>query len=442
MSHPSPPGPHDTPPAALLYAMRRDPIAFFTKLAAEHGDFVRFQIGAENSYHFVNHPDVIKEVLVNQDHQFTKWFAVDRIKEVLGEGLFVSEGEFHSRQRRLSQPAFHRHRIAQYADTMVQLTVELRQSWCDGAVVDICQEMNSLAMQIVAKTLFGADMAHEAVEIRDALSEILDQFERSVLPEADRPDFEAARARLDAAIYRIIKERRASGEDRGDLLSMLLAAHDAEGDGRGMTDVQLRDEAMTIFLAGHETTANAMAWCWYLLSTNPACAARFYAEVDEVLGSRRGTLEDVPKLAYATMVFAEALRMYPPVWVVGRRAKVDCEIGGYLIPAKSVVLLSPYVTQRDPRYFPEPSQFDPERWTPEAKAARPKFSYFPFSSGSRSCLGEPFAWMEGVLCLATLAQTFRLQLVPGHRIALQPQLTLRAKYGIRMQLERRSDTLS
>ena len=419
--------------------MRRDPLAFFTRLATEYGDVVRFQIGAENSYYLVNHPDVIKEVLVNEDHHFTKWFAVDRIKEVLGEGLFVSEGEFHSRQRRLSQPAFHRHRIAQYAGAMVDLTVDLRESWSTGATVDICQEMNSLAMQIVAKTLFGADMAREAREIREALSEILDQFERSMLPEADRADFEAARARLDAAIYRIIKERRASGEDRGDLLSMLLAAHDAEGDGSGMTDLQLRDEAMTIFLAGHETTATAMAWCWYLLSTNPACEERFYAEVDQVLGSRRAGLEDVPQLPYATMVFAEALRLYPPVWVVGRRAKVDCEIGGYSIPANSVVLLSQYVMQRDPRYFPEPDKFDPERWTPEAKAARPKFSYFPFSSGSRSCLGEPFAWTEGVLCLATLAQTHRFQLVPEHRIALQPQLTLRAKYGIRMRVERRSD---
>lgn len=442
MSRLTPPGPHATPPTALLYAMRRDPIGFFTGLAAEYGDIVRFQLGAENSYYFLNHPDLIKEVLVNQDDHFTKWFAVDRIKEVLGQGLFVSEGDFHSRQRRLSQPAFHRHRIAQYADAMVQLTEDLRESWSGKATVDLCQEMNSLAMQIVAKTLFGADMSGEAVEIREALSEILDQFERSTLPEADRADFEAARARLDAAIYRIIKERRASGEDRGDLLSMLLAAHDAEGDGQGMTDVQLRDEAMTIFLAGHETTANAMAWCWYLLSTNPECATRFYAEVDEVLGQRRAGLEDVPKLAYTTKVFAESLRLYPPIWVVGRCAKVDCEIGGYTIPANSVVLLSQYVTQRDPRYFPEPSQFDPERWTPEAKAARPKFSYFPFSSGSRSCLGEPFAWVEGVLCLATLAQTHRFQLVPGHRIVLQPQLTLRAKYGIRMQVERRSDVAS
>jgi cytochrome P450 len=313
----------------------------------------------------------------------------------------------------------------------------LHDGWRDGDVVDMCQEMNSLAMQIVAKTLFGADMAHETREIGDALSVILDQFERSMLPEADRADFESARARLDAAIYRIIKERRLSGEDRGDLLSMLLTAHEAEDDGHAMTDLQLRDEAMTIFLAGHETTANALAWCWYLLSANPACEERFYAEVDDVLGGRPAKLEDVPGLAYAAMVFSEALRLYPPVWVIGRRAKVDCKIGEYVIPANSVVLLSQYVTHRDPRYFPEPTKFDPERWTPEAKAARPKFSYFAFSSGSRSCLGEAFAWTEGVLCLATLAQKYRFRLVPDHRIALQPQLTLRAKYGIRMRLERR-----
>jgi cytochrome P450 len=417
--------------------MRRDPIGFFIKLKAEFGDFVRFQVGAENSYYLVNHPDTIKEVLVNQDSNFTKWFAVDRIREVLGDGLLVSEGDFHSRQRRLSQPAFHRHRIAHYASDMVDLAMKLRESWSDGAIVDICGEMNSLAMQIVAKTLFGADMAREVEEIREALSGILDQFERSMLAEADRVDFEAAVGRLDTAIYSIIKERRASGEDRGDLLSMLLAAQDAEGDGSGMTDIQLRDEVMTIFLAGHETTATAMAWCWYLLSAHPACEERFYAEVDQVIGKRQAGLEDVSKLPYATMVFAEALRLYPPVWAIARRAKADCEIGGYPIAAGSIFLLSPYVMHRDPRYFPEPAQFDPERWTPEAKAARPKFSYFPFSSGSRSCLGEPFAWVEGVLCLATVAQTHRFSLVPGHRIALQPQLTLRAKHGIRMQVTRR-----
>jgi cytochrome P450 len=432
-----PPGPHDSAPAALLYSMRRDPIAFFTKLATEYGDFVQFNLGAPLPYYLVNHPDYIKAVLATFDRSFTKWFAIDYIKDVLGQGLFVSEGEFHHRQRRLSQPAFHRERIAAYADVMVGLAADLRSTWKDGAVVDVCAEMNSLAMMIVAKTLFGADVESDAEAIRTALSQILAQFERSTLPEADRADFEAARDRLDRTIYRIIRQRRASGESRGDLLSLLLEAHDLESDGGSMTDQQLRDEVMTIFLAGHETTANALAWTWYLLSENPDVEERFHAELDGILQGALPGFNDMPRLPYTAMIFAEALRLYPPLWAIGRRAAEGCQIGGYSIEAGSVVILSPYVTQRDPRFFAEPTRFDPQRWTTEAKAARPKFSYFPFSAGSRSCLGEGFAMTEAVLCLATLGQRFRLRLVPDQPIALQPQLSLRARNGIQMSIELR-----
>jgi cytochrome P450 len=212
--------------------------------------------------------------------------------------------------------------------------------------------------------------------------------------------------------------------------------------GERQADRQVRDEALTIFLAGHETTANAMAWTWYLLSQEPEAEARFLEEVDRVLNGRLATFEDFPRLTFTTMIFSEALRLYPPLWIVGRRALVDCEIGEYRIPAGSIVLLSQYVSHRDARYYAEPARFAPERWTPEARAERPKFSYFPFSGGSRSCLGEHFAWMEGVLCLATIAQKYRLRLVPDHPVELQPQLTLRARHGIRMQLERRSSSAS
>ena len=418
--------------------MRRDPLDFFSRLAREHGDIVRFRLGDhEHNLYLLNHPDYIREVLVTQDRSFTKWFSVERIKEVLGEGLFVSEGEFHLRQRRLSQPAFHRERIASYADQMVSLATRLRERWQAEVVLDVCREMNWLAMMIVSSTLFGANVESDAEEIRDALSEILDQFERSILPQADRDDFEAALSRLDAVIYRIIQQRRATGEDRGDLLSMLLLAQDMEGDGGRMTDLQVRDEAMTIFLAGHETSANALAWSWYLLSLHPEVEAKFHEEVDRTLEGRLPRMDDVPSLALTGRIFAEALRLYPPLWATGRQAMEECHIGGYTIPAGSVVILSPYVTHRDPRWFPEPDRFDPERWTVEARSARPRFSYFPFSAGSRACLGEAFAGVEGVLCLATLAQKWKLRLASDHPIVLQPQLTLRARNGIKMRIEPR-----
>lgn len=425
-------------PSAALYAMRRDPLAFFTRLAREQGDIARFRLGDhEHDLYLFNHPDYIRDVLVTQDRNFTKWFSIDRIKEVLGDGLFVSEGEYHLGQRRLSQPAFHRERIASYADQMTLLALRLRERWQVGAIIDVCREMNWLAMMIVASTLFGADVESDAEQIRAALSEILDQFERSVLPHADRGDFENAMSRLDAVIYRIIKQRRAIGTDRGDLLSMLLLAEDTEGGGGKMTDLQVRDEAMTIFLAGHETSANALAWSWYLLSGHLDVEAQFHNEVDRTLDGRAPRLDDVTNLPLTARIFAEALRLYPPVWAIGRRAIRECRIVDCTLPAGSVVVLSQYVTQRDARWFPNPEAFDPGRWTPEARSARPRFSYFPFSAGSRACLGEAFAGMEGVLCLAALGQTWKLRLVPGHPIVLQPQLTLRARNGIKMRVESR-----
>jgi cytochrome P450 len=418
--------------------MRRDPLEFFTRLAREHGDIVRFRLGDhEHDLYLLNHPDYIKDVLVTRDRSFTKWFSIDRIKQVLGDGLFVSEGEVHRRQRRLSQPAFHWERIASYADQMVSLAMELRERWEQGAVIDVTREMNWLAMMIVGSTLFGANVESDAEQIRAALDEILVQFERSILPHADREDFDKALNRLDAAVYRIIQERRKTGEDRGDLLSMLLLAHDSEVEGGRMTDLQLRDEAMTIFLAGHETSANAMAWTWYLLSQHPEVEAKFHEEVDRQLGGRRPSMTDVPDLSFTSRVFAEAIRLYPPLWVIGRRATEECQIGPYMLPAGSVVILSQYVTHRDARWYPEPLRFDPERWLPAARSERPRFSYFPFSAGSRSCLGEAFAGTEGVLCLATVAQKWKLELVSSTPIALQPQLTLRARYGIKMRPERR-----
>ena len=424
-----PPGP-GTPPAANLYALRRDPLGFFEKLARDFGDVVRFNTGARDMF-LINHPDLIQELLVTRDRSFAKWFAIDRTRELLGEGLFVSEGACHQRQRKLAQPAFHRERIAHYSAVMTDCAGEMRDRWRDGTTLDLAAEMNRLTMLIVAKTLFGADVAAETDEVGAALSTILALFERSTLPPDEVAEFDHARERLDATVLRIIEQRRASGEDRGDLLSMLLAAHD-ENDGSGMSDRQIRDEAMTIFLAGHETTGNALIWTWYLLSQNASVEAELHAELARVLNGRAPVMADFPRLTATRRIFSEALPLYPPVWAVGRRALCEVDLGGYRVPADSVVIASQYITHRDARWFPEPHHFDPERWLDERAESRPRFSFFPFSAGSRGCLGENFAWMEAALILATLAQRWRLELAPAQRIALQPQLTLRPKFGMRM----------
>ncbi|HKC65273.1 MAG TPA: cytochrome P450, partial [Pyrinomonadaceae bacterium] len=251
--------------------------------------------------------------------------------------------------------------------------------------------------------------------------------------------FEKAKERLDATIYRIIEERRACNVDRGDLLSMLLSARDVEDDGGQMTDLQVRDEVMTLFLAGHETTANALTWTWYLLSEHPEVEAKLHEELDAVLEGRTPTIEDLPRLSYTEMVLMESIRLYPPAWAIGRLALKDHEIGDYTIPAKSLVLLSPYVTHRDARFFPEPDRFDPERWTVEARDARTQFSYFPFGGGPRRCIGEGFAWMEGILLIASFAREWRMRLIPNHRVEPNPVITLRPKFGMKMRIEKRGE---
>jgi cytochrome P450 len=440
-----PPGPKTLLPGAHLLALRRDPIGFLTKLARDYGDIAHFNIGSQQVF-LLNHPDYIHDVLVTHHKKFIKGRGLQMAKRLLGEGLLTSEGEFHRRQRRLAQPAFHRQRIAGYGATMVAYGLRLQERWHEGETLDMAQEMMRLTLAIAGKTLFDADVEAEANEIGQALTSAMELFRTVTLPFAELLEklplpmtrrFRRAKARLDATIYRIINERRSSGEDRGDLLSMLLLQQDVEGDGGSMSDEQLRDEVMTIFLAGHETTANALTWTWYLLSQHPEVEAKLHAEIDTVLAGRLPTAEDVPKLRYTEMVLAEAMRLYPPAWVMGRRALEDYQIGHYLAPAGSILLMSQYLMHHDERYYPEPFRFDPERWEPEAKATRPPFAYFPFGGGPRRCIGEGFAWMEGVLLLATLAGRWRMRLAPGHRVELQPLITLRPKYGMQMRLEQR-----
>ena len=426
----------------IEFARRRLP--FMVESAKKYGDIVFFKVGNERIYLF-NHPDLIRDVLVTNQKNFTKSRALDRAKRVLGEGLLTSEGDFHLRQRRLAQPAFHRDRIAAYGRSMVEYADRARSSWSDGRSVNLHDEMMRLTLAIVAKTLFSADVEKESTEIGEALTTTFDAFNLGILPFSELLEklplpyikrFEAARARLDKTIYRIIDEHRATGEDTGDLLSMLLLAQDTEGDGGGMTDVQVRDEAMTIFLAGHETTANALSWTWYLLSQHPEIESRFHREVD-ALGGRLPRPEDLARLPFTRMILAESMRLYPPAWAVGRRAINEFVAGGYSIPARSMVLMSQYITHRDPRFHPDPERFDPERWLPEMAAMRPKFSYFPFGGGTRVCIGEQFGWMEGILILATIAQKWRFRYLGSAPPGVDPKITLRPAGGLSMRIERR-----
>ncbi|HEU4386584.1 MAG TPA: cytochrome P450 [Blastocatellia bacterium] len=438
-----PPGPKPRIPGSTIIKLRRDRLGFFTELARDYGDIAHFKVGPTDAF-LVSHPDYIKEILVTRTRNFTKSRGLEMAKKVLGDGLLTSEGEFHLRQRRLVQPAFHRQRIAGYAAVMADYSMRMRERWTAGQTLDVWQEMMRVTLSIAGKTLFDADVEAEAREIGDAMRDLIRMFNRVTYPFADFLEklplpgnfkFIRARERLDSIIYRIIAERRASGEDRGDLLSMLLDAQDEEGGGDRMTDQQVRDEALTLFLAGHETTANALTWTWYLLSQNPDAQRRLHEEIDSVLAGSVPADADIPRLKYTEMVFAESMRMYPPAWTIGRRAIEDFELGGYLIPAKSSLLMSQYIVHRDPRFYPDPSRFDPLRWTAEARATRPAFSYFPFGGGPRICIGESFAWMEGVLVLAAVAQKWRLRLVPGHKVRMDPGITLRPKYGMRMQAE-------
>jgi len=440
-----PPGPKARFPFQFFLEVARNPLAMMIAMSRDYGDIAHYKIGPQHLF-FFNHPDLIRDVLVTNQKIFHKSRGLERAKRLLGNGLLTSEDEFHLRQRRLAQPAFHRQRINAYAATMVDFAERTRSGWHHGATVDMHIEMMRLTLGIVAKTLFDADVDSEAAEIGNAMTTAFESFNYAMLPFTEYLDhvpipavrrFNAARDRLDQTIFRMIRERRASGEDRGDLLSMLLLAQDTEGDGTGMSDAQLRDEALTIFLAGHETTANALTWTWYLLSQHPEVEARLHSEVDSVLGGRSPTVEDLQNLPYTRMVLSESMRLYPPAWAIGRRALQSFHAREYEIPKGSVVLLSQYIMHRDPRFFPDPERFDPERWTPEAQAQRPKFSYFPFGGGARVCIGEQFAWMEGILLIATIAQQWQMRLVPDQVVDIQPLITLRPKHGMRMTLGRR-----
>jgi cytochrome P450 len=436
------PSPKEIPFIGSVHRRFSGPLEFFRELKDSFGDAARFTLFREKFLLFSD-PALVNEVLVTKQHSFRKGKALEGARVFLGNSLLVSEGEEHTRQRRLIQPAFHRGRIAGYAVTMA----EKAKLWTDaqhaGTEIDLAVEMNRLTLAVVAATLFGSEVDAEAGDIAESLTVVIDNFNRMLLPfwkytrlvpTARNRRLRAAQQSLDATIYRLISERRKDGRDHGDLLSMLLAAEDAENPQKRLTDVEVRDQAMTLFLAGHETTANALAWTWHLLTQHDEVRAKMKAEIDAVLGpDRLPGLDDAARLPYTTAVFSEAMRIFPPVWVVGRRALEDVTIGDYEVPRRTIVITSQYLIHRDERHWPNAMEFRPERWLDEAaKEARPKFAYFPFGGGGRVCIGEGFAWTEGVLLLAVMARRWRFEAVSDAKVEINPTVTLRPKHGLKM----------
>jgi cytochrome P450 len=423
---------------------RRDPLKFFAETHREFGDIARVTFGPQQIF-LVSHPDWIEDVLVTSAKKFQKGVALQRAKRLLGEGLLTAEGQAHLKQRRTIQPLFHRQQVQRFADAMITHGVRWRESIAPEATIDVTSEMAALTLAIVGETLFSSNVQADAIEVREALSAAVQSFGIAFLPGVEYfeklplPMFvrvRKARERLDKVIHRVIEERRRDASSdapaTGDLVSMLLAARDPENpDAPGMSDQQIRDEAMTIFLAGHETTANAMAWTWHLLGQSRSVESKLHDELARVLSGRTPTVEDVPKLEYTRAIVAESMRVYPPVWTMGRKAIAEHTIDGHLITPGSLVIMSQWIAHHDPRWWNEPDTFRPERWLESATTkTRPKYSYFPFGGGSRLCIGEAFAWTEAILLLATIAQrwTFAPMSIP----ALEPRITLRPK-GLHMR---------
>ena len=420
----------------------RDPLAAITRWAREYGDifyyhFLHFPI------YFLSHPDYIETVLVTENRKFIKGRGLEANRLLFGDGLLTSEGESWRRQRRLSQPAFHRERMASYAGIMLTHVERMLSGWSDGETQDIHQDMMQVTLAIAAEALFHADVAGLTHKVSAALNAIMRRNRRGTmllpvvrsLPTPGHLRYLQAIRQLDDIVYGIISERRRNGHDAGDLLSLLLQAQDE--DGRRMTDHQLRDEVITLLLAGHETTAVAMSWTWALLSQHPEVEGNLVAELRAVLTGRPPRVDDLPRLVYTESVLKESMRLYPPAWSVVRRAREEFEVGGYRIPAGASVIVSQWVVHRDPRFYDQPERFRPERWLDGPPHNLPKFAYFPFGGGPRICIGASFAIMEATILLATIAQRFALRLVPGQLLEPLPSITLRPRHGVQVVLHRR-----
>jgi cytochrome P450 len=424
----------------------RDTLQFIQTLASK-GDMVRYRFVVWPTL-FLNRPEYIKHVLQENNRNYNKNIvSTDLLKSVLGTGLLTNDGASWLQRRRLIQPAFHRQRIAALGSLITTETTNLLGRWdglpADEAWLDVFTQMMGLTLRVVGLALFGADMSEEVDTVGTSFTTILNFLTRAAfrpylmspfVPARGKLQFQAARRQLDQVVYHIIIQRRQEAGERNDLLSMLLHARDEET-GESMTDHDLHDEIITLLLAGHETTAVALSWAWYLLSKHHAVECRLHEELDSVLGGRIPTSDDLPQLPYARMVIEETIRLYPPVWSILRRAVENDEIGAYHVPAGTSIFISPYAMHRHPDFWEDPETFDPERFTPERSAGRPHFAYVPFGGGPRQCIGNTFALTEAQLVLATVAQRYRLRVDPASPVKPEALITLRPQGGLRMRLE-------
>jgi cytochrome P450 len=439
------PGPRGLPLLGNVLDAWRDPLELFVQTHRTYGDVARLRFGPF-AYYLLNDPAHVHHVLVESHANYTKSRNYRGLRFVVGQGLVTSEGDFWRRQRRLAQPAFHRQRLGAFVTMMAGDTEKMLDRWdrSERAEIDVHEEMMHLTFRIVGRTLFSTDVEGDAQAIGEALTRAIrwaNEYVEAVVhappwfPTPDNVRFGRAKKTLDDLVFRIIRERRESGADPGDLLSMLMNARDEESRA-AMTDAQLRDEVMTLVLAGHETTANALSWTFYLLSRHPDVARRLKNEVTDVLGGRAPALEDLPRLVYTRQVIEESLRLYPPAWILERQAIASDTIGGFEIEKGAIVGISPWSIHRSTKLWDNPEGFDPDRFRPEGAAARPKLAYLPFGAGPRFCIGNAFALMEAQIIVAMVMQRQVLDLVPGHPVVPEPLVTLRPRHGIRMTLRR------
>jgi cytochrome P450 len=442
------PGPRGLSLLRVARGLRREPLPMFQHLFEQYGDMVHMSLSPER-YNVLFHPRAAEHVLAHNHKNYRKGIINAQFRVLDGEGLVVSEGSFWARQRRLAQPAFHRERLAQLGGVMAKVAGETADRWRsyaqEGRLFDIEPEMMRLTLRVAGLTLFSVDTSGDADTVRPAVDvartyigfRMNNPYLPHAFPTPQRLQFARAKATLDRLVYGIIRERRRTREDPGDLLSMFLAARDEET-GEGMSDRQLRDEVMTMLMAGHESSAVALTWVWRLLAEHPQAQQKLHAELDKVLAGRDATVEDLPRLPYTRMVIDEALRLYPPAWGLARQAIGEDEIEGYRIHRGSMVVMVQYVAHRHPGVWDDPEAFRPERFAPGLGEDRPRFAAFPFGVGPRRCIGLHFSMMEMQLAVATLAQRYRMTMAPGQTLKLEALLSLRPIGGVKVTLEERS----
>ncbi len=445
MSDGRPPGERGLPVFGRFFQIRRDPLGEFMRLRERHGDIAYIRIGPQDAV-LLSHPEQIHEVLVTHASRFRKSRILERARVLLGDGLLTAEGRHHTTHRKLIQPAFYHDRLRGYAEGMISLAEEASGRWSAGRPMDLLEEMSALTLSIVSRTLFSVEAHGVAAEVAAAMKSIVESFNFMLMPGSRRLErfpvlpvvrrSRAAMRRLDGIVRGIIRRRAGSGRSDGDLLGLLLDAR--YDDGSPMSERQIRDEVLTLFLAGHETTANALAWTFYLLDRHPETDRELQAEIEYVLAGRTPRFENVEMLDLTRRVLAESLRLYPPAWAIGRRVVEEHRAGPYLLAPGTIAVLSPYVTHRHPEFWPQPERFDPSRHESGAAASRPRFAYFPFGGGPRACIGERFAWLEGVLVLASLARRWRFRVAEPDAVAPQAVITLRPRGGLKVFPEPRT----